>query len=173
MNGAPILKREKSDFKYLSLFEGGDKPPSILRCKYMNLSKNIMKQWLLILCMVLTACNASHQVTLTPVDCTIVQVPVSGITQVSDNMFYALVGSFCCGNRVYSERQYKFKSFVLFSCDEYLERGKIFNITDEEIVVHTKFYYAHDVYEEDIVVKPRTFNRIISGGCPWKIECYF
>ncbi|MBE6325189.1 MAG: hypothetical protein E7074_09510 [Bacteroidales bacterium] len=115
----------------------------------------------------------SKTITLIPEQQTDVTVPMVGITRVSDNMFYALVGGFGCKKYVVSERYYSFRSFVLFSCDQHLERGKIFNITDDEIVVHVKFYYPHDVVEKDIVVKPRTFSRILSRGWPEKIVCSF
>lgn len=112
-------------------------------------------------------------ITLIPEQQTKVIVPLVGITRVSNNMFYALVSDFGCKKYVISENNYSFRSFVLFSCDQNLERGKIFNITDDEIVVHVKFYYPHDVVEKDIEVKPRTFSRILSGGWPTKIVCSF
>lgn len=76
-------------------------------------------------------------------------------------------------DRIVDKNSCKMKNCMIFSCDYELERGKIINITDEKIVVHVKYYFPHDVVEEDKEVLPRTFSRIISGGYPQKIVCSF
>ena len=133
-----------------------------------------MKRFYITLCIICLSITAfPKSITLIPDQTYEVIVPMVGVTKVSAIMFEALIEDFGCKDRVIDAQNHRLKSCLIFSCLESLERGKIFNITDNEIVVNLKFYYPHDIVEEDIVVKPRTFSRIISGGWPQKIVCTF
>lgn len=133
-----------------------------------------MKRFLITLYIMCSSMMAfPKSLTLLPDQTYEVIVPMVGITKVSATMFDALITDFGCGDRIVNAENCQLKSCIIFNCLESLERGKIFNITDNEIVVHLTYYYSHDIYEEEIVVKPRTFCRISAGGWPQKIVCTF
>lgn len=112
----------------------------------------------------------THTVTLVPYQTYEQVVPLSGTTQVSD-MIYSLAVRAGAQDRVIDKKTCKMKCCLIFNCLEDLERGKIVNISDQEITVHAKHYYPHDIVEEDIIVKPRTFDRINSYAS--KVVCTF
>ena len=121
----------------------------------------------------LSSCNfgpTTHTITLVPYKNYEQVVPLSGTTQVSD-MMYSLAVRAGAKNRVIDKKTCKFNSCLIFNCLENLERGKIINISDKEITVHAQHHYPHDIYEEDIVIKPRTFERIQSNAS--KVVCTF
>lgn len=133
-----------------------------------------MRRFFFVMCVICLSMTAfPKSVTLIPFQTYDVIVPMVGVTKVSATMFDALIKDFGCEDRIVNPQNFQLKSCIIFSCLESLERGKIFNITDNEIVVHLTYYYPHDIYEEDIVVKPRTFSRISAGGWPQKIICTF
>lgn len=133
-----------------------------------------MKRYIFILSLVcFTIGTYAKIVTLIPDQTYEVLVPLPGVTAVSRIFFDALTTEWGYKDRIVDAQKYELRSFVLFSCDQNLERGKIFNITNDDIVVHVKYFWPHDIVEEDIHVKPRTFSRILSGGWPQKIVCTF
>lgn len=139
--------------------------------------KKILLFTILLNCSVCTKIY-SKTIVLTPYDHYEEFVPLAGSTCIRNNQLFRAIAIWRDlgeepAKQLINEPEKRVKNFLLFSCLETLERGKIFNITDNEIVVHLKYYYPHDVFEEEIVVKPQTFSRITSGGWPQKIVCTF
>lgn len=114
----------------------------------------------------------AHTVNLIPNQVTEKVIPLSGVTAVSDGMFGLAVKS-GARNRIVDSKSSKLRSCVIFSCDYKLERGKILNITDDEIMVQTIYYYNGYTETKEIKVLPRTFSRLIAKEGVLKIVCSF
>lgn len=114
----------------------------------------------------------AHTVTLIPNQVTEKVVPLSGVTAVSDGMFGLAVKS-GAKNRIVDSKSSKLKSCLIFNCNYALERGKILNITDDEIVVRAIYYYNGYTETKEIEVLPRTFSRLIAREGVQKIVCSF
>ena len=114
----------------------------------------------------------AHTVTLIPNYVTEQVVPLAGVTTVSDGMFGLAVKS-GARDRIVDSRSCKLKSCLIFSCDYELERGKILNISDNEIVVRVTYIYNGYTETEEKNVLPRTFSRILSDEGVQKIICTF
>ena len=135
-----------------------------------------MKRFILLLsivCLSLGTYASSYTVTLVPDTGYEKYVPFSGATKVSSAMFDAIV-KWLGEERISDASEYKLKRCMFFSCDDELERGKIFNITDEVVNVHATYhYYDGSVRNEDINVLPRTFSRLMGGKNVESIDCTF
>ena len=89
----------------------------------------------------------------------------SGTTKVSPAMFGGVAKSDGVRERIDSEEESTFKSFVLVSYCWNSGRGKIWNITDETLVYKVDYNLEDgNSYTEEIEVLPRTFSRIMPKG---------
>lgn len=91
-------------------------------------------------------------------------IPKTGTTRVSKWMFEGANKIKGVRDRIYSRKDFTFKSFVLIIFDWERGMGKIYNITDDTHVYTVVYTYENgQSYTEEIEVLPRTFSHMKSS----------